>query len=224
MATTERGEAIMAVMNTKSGWGWPARLIHWLSALLILGLLGVGFYMTQILAHETTCDSIVTRTLSNVYGISDCGPLFLRLEMVQTHKSFGFIVFTLVVLRLVWRAVNPTPSLDHMPGVMRALAHGGHIALYICIVAMPLTGWLMASSSPFNDEGNYGGQIKNMVFGLFEMPDPYPTGDEDTSDFWGMIHFYTALAMAAILATHIAAALKHHIIDRDGVLMRMVRG
>jgi len=215
----------MALMNTGRAWGWPARLIHWLLAVLILGLLAVGFYMVEVLGEARTCDGAIAQAIAVVYGKTEnCAPDFLRIDMTQTHKSFGFIVFWLVVLRLLWRAVNRTPALPaHMSRVERALARGGHLALYVGIVVMPLSGWLMATSSELNDPGGYV-YVANEVFGLFPMPDLYPKGDRDVSEFWGAVHFYTGLALAALILIHIAAALKHALIDRDGVLRRMVRG
>ena len=195
----------MALRNTSESWGWLARLLHWAMALMILFLLGVGFYMVEVLGEDS--DSLMQ-----------------RYELTQVQKSWGFTVFALACLRVIWRFVNPTPALpDNMGSLERTLAHGGHIALYLCMFAMPLTGWLLASSSPFNDADAYF-QIKNMVFGLFELPDPYPKGDEATTKFWSRIHFYVGLALTFVLAGHALAALKHHFVNRDDVLRRMTRG
>ena len=67
-------------------------------------------------------------------------------------------------------------------------------------------------------------QIRNMVFGLFEMPDPYPAGSHQISDWWMQIHLWLALTLLVVLALHVAAALKHALINRDGVFGRMVSG
>jgi len=67
-------------------------------------------------------------------------------------------------------------------------------------------------------------QIKNMVFGLFEMPDPFPTGSESLSSAFGAIHGASASLLMLILAVHTVAALKHHFIDRDRILTRMTKG
>ena len=195
----------MALGNTSESWGWLARLLHWAMALMILFLLGVGFYMVEVLGDSSD-------------------NLMQRYELTQLHKSWGFTVFALACVRVIWRFVNPTPSLpSDMGGLERVLAHGGHLALYLCMFAMPLTGWLLASASPYNDPDAYF-QIKNMVFGLFELPDPYPKGSEDTTAFWARIHFYTALALTLVLLGHALAALKHHFVNRDTVLRRMIRG
>ncbi|MFK7943827.1 MAG: cytochrome b [Paracoccaceae bacterium] len=194
----------MALRNSTDAWGWPARLLHWSMALLILGLVCVGLYMVEFLGDDS--DSLMQ-----------------RFELTQTHKSFGFVAFVLALVRIVWRWMNPTPELPDMSRLNKALAHGGHLALYICMIALPISGWLMASASPYNDPDAYF-VVKNMVFGLFELPDPYPKGDEALTKLLGQIHFYIAMALVAILTGHIAAALKHHFVDQDSVLRRMLRG
>lgn len=79
----------------------------------------------------------------------------------------------------------------------------------------------MASASPFNDPDAYI-YIPNMVFDLFEMPDPISPGDPALTKTLGKIHLYAGYALAALLLVHIAAALKHHFILRDSVLTRML--
>ena len=193
----------MALRNTADTWGWPARLVHWVMAVLIIGMLAFGFYLT--------------------FGFNPGDPG--KLDLVQQHKSFGFVVFALACLRLIWRAVNRAPSVpEGVPGFERAAAHGAHFALYVLMFALPISGWLMASASLFNDPGAYPMQIKNMVFGLFELPDPIDPGSESLEQLFRDIHFYCGLAMVLILGGHVAGALKHHFIARDNTLTRMISG
>jgi len=196
----------MSLWNTREGWGWPARLLHWSIAAIILFQLGVGFYMVN--AIEMTVDGIAART-----------------GLTQTHKSWGFVVFVLALVRVGWRLANrrPEPPAGATP-LENLLAEGAHLALYALMFALPLSGWLMASSSPLNDAGGYMPQIRNMVFGLFEMPDPYPKGDKALSETFGAVHAYAAFGLAVLLAVHVLAALKHQVVDRDRVLMRMLLG
>lgn len=196
----------MPVMNTRESWGWPARLLHWVIAAIILFQLAVGFYMVNMI--EMSVDGIAERT-----------------ALTQTHKSWGFVVFVLALARIAWRALNRRPALpDGMSAIERALSEGAHLALYILMIALPVTGWLMASASPLNDAGGYMPQIRNMVFGLFELPDPFPKGDKALTETLGAIHAYAALGLAVLLVIHAGAALKHHLLDRDRVLMRMILG
>ncbi|MEM7499281.1 MAG: cytochrome b [Pseudomonadota bacterium] len=190
----------MTALNTRTSWGWVQRAIHWVAAAVILFQLGMGYYMTTFLGDLE------------------------RFSEIQTHKSWGFVAFVLVVLRFAWRMVNPTPAEPDMPNWQRIASRGSHIALYGLMVVLPVTGWLMSSASPLNDPDAYPFQVKNMVFGLFEMPDPYPTGDKALSEMLGTIHEFAAWGIAALLLIHVAAALKHQFVDRDGLLTRMISG
>ncbi|MEM7522872.1 MAG: cytochrome b [Pseudomonadota bacterium] len=192
----------MALKNTETSWGWAARALHWIIGGLMIFMLGLGFYMTEIVTD-----------------------IFAKFPLIQLHKSWGFVVFVLAGLRLFWRAVNPTPALPaSMTGWEKLFAHGGHIALYLLMFALPLSGWLMSSASPLNDVDAYPAQIKNMVFGVFEMPDPIQPSNEALLELFKSIHFYCALAMAALLVGHAGAALKHHFVDKDNTLTRMITG
>ncbi len=209
----------MSIRNTAEGWGWLARAFHWAIAVAILFQLAVGFYMVNVIGDD----------------------LIQRFQLTQTHKSWGFVVFALGLARIVWRAVNPTPEPPSMPAWQQAASRASHMALYALMIAIPLTGWLMASASPYNDPDAYV-QIRNIVttgylFGpatiealgipdvtLLEMPDPYPQGSEALTEQLARFHGGFALALAAILAVHVAAAVKHQFVDRDGLLRRMVVG
>ena len=192
----------MALKNTTDGWGWLARLLHWSIALLILGLLGVGFYMSNI-----------EKDLIKIYNLT------------QTHKSFGFVVFVLAVIRVIWRFANrQTPKMPStMPRWQVVASEASHWALYILMFALPLSGWLMASASPLNDDGGFI-TIKNMVFGLFEMPDPIAPGNQNLTERFHQLHIFCALALCGVLIIHTAAALKHHLFEKDRIFMRMIVG
>jgi cytochrome b561 len=187
----------MSLRNTSESWGWLARLLHWSIAGLIIFMLGLGVYMTRI---ETNTTEIIA--------------------WVQVHKSWGFTVFILALVRITWRAVNPAPALPaNMSGIERMLAKGGHYLLYLLMLAIPISGWLNVSASPFQDFG-----IPNKVFGWFDMPDPFVPGDKDISAFFSDVHFVCIIALTVVLVGHIGAALKHHFIGRDNVLRRMIIG
>ena len=187
----------MGVRNTDQGWGWLARLLHWVIGGIMIFMLGLGYYMTDI------------------------DDIFVQFPLFQTHKSWGFTVFVLALVRVAWRLANTAPPLpDGMKPWERLAAHGGHIALYVLMFALPLSGWLMSSASELQDL--YG--IKNMVFGLFEMPDPFQPGDGDLEDIFREVHHACAFLLGVLLIAHVGAALKHHFVQRDNVLMRMIRG
>ena len=189
----------MGFRNTGTSWGWPTKLLHWGMAVLIFGLLAVGTYMTRL-----------------ELGLE-------RFELTQTHKSFGFVVFILACIRLLWRwfgAAGPaTPEASSRWETV--LARVAHVGIYALMFILPLSGWLMSSASPFNDPDAYI-YIPNMVFGLFEMPDPISPGDPELVKLMGQVHLYAGYALALLLLLHVAAALKHHFILRDSVLTRML--
>ena len=193
------------MFNSTSSWGWPTRIIHWVSAGAILFMLGLGFYMVEVLPSDGGSDSLIR-----------------KIPYYQLHKSWGFVVFALAVLRVVWRALNRRrPGLPAgMPGWERAAAHGAHIALYVLIFALPVSGWLMVSASTLQDMG----MVKNMVFGVFHLPDPFTPGDRGIEELCKSIHFYLTIALALVLAAHVGGALKHHFVARDDVLRRMTTG
>lgn len=188
----------LSLNNTVDAWGWPARLLHWAMAAVILFMLGLGIYMADF----------VTDT-------------YAQFDLIQIHKSWGFVAFVLALIRVVWRATHkPAPALPQTPHLQHLAAEGAHLALYVLMFLMPLSGWLMASASPLQD--SYG--IKNMVFGLFAMPDPFQPGSSALEGVFSTIHGLGGWAMIAILAIHAAAALYHHFVVKDATLRRMTSG
>lgn len=186
------------IRNTQKTWGAPARLLHWAMAGVILFLLGLGFWMSWIVTD-----------------------LLEQFRLVQIHKSWGFVAFSLGIIRILWRLINPTPSLpDQMPAHERLLAHAGHFALYALIIIMPVSGWLMSSASTLQD--SFG--VKNMVFGQFEMYDPFVPGSASLAEIFAQVHFLSALMLVVILVGHAGAALMHHVVKKDDILMRMTFG
>lgn len=193
----------MNLKNTRARWGWPAKALHWVMAVLIIALAVVGTYMANFLDD-----------------------MILQIELTQIHKSFGFVVFALAILRVLWRwasPVTPAPPAGR-PAWERAAVHGAHGALYLLMFAIPVSGWLMSSASPLNDPDAYPAPLKNMVFGLFELPDPFRPGSEALTETFHTIHWVSVYILAAILVVHVGAALKHHYVDRDTVLRRMLPG
>jgi cytochrome b561 len=128
------------------------------------------------------------------------------------HKSFGITVLMLAVIRLVWRWMNPVPDLGaETKPWERVLARISHVLLYALIFAMPLSGWLMSSARSFPVSW----------FGVLQLPDlvgPNPQLYERLHALHGQL--FAALVLVAAL--HIAGALKHHFIDRNNVLRRML--
>lgn len=145
--------------------------------------------------------------------IADDLPLGLKkLAMLARHKSVGITILGLAVLRLIWRRLNPTPALP--PGLKpyeRVLAHFTHGALYVLLFAMPLSGWMMSSARGFPVSW----------FGWVQLPDLVPK-NRRLYDALVDTHEALALVLAAVVALHVAAALKHHYFLKDDVLRRML--
>ena len=116
-------------MNTEvTRYSRVAIVLHWLTALLIIGMLAVGKYMVSLAEDDS-----------------------LRFALTQWHKSFGLTILALTLLRIVWRFTHKKPALPaSMRGWERFAAHSSHILFYLLIIFLPLSGWLMVSASPLN--------------------------------------------------------------------------
>ncbi len=148
----------------------------------------------------------------------------LQFDLTQQHKSFGFVVFTLALIRIIWRWLSPAVPIEpeNQRPWEKTASHITHYGLYALMFVMPLSGWMMSSASALNDPGAYPVQVKNMVFGIFEMPDPVYPANETLEKLSHTIHAYSSYLLAILLILHIAGALKHHFVLRDSVLRRMV--
>lgn len=139
-------------------------------------------------------------------------PLFQRLRTVSLHKSIGVTIFLFVLVRLVWRWTHSAPTLpDSMPAWERHAAITAHWLLYTLMVAVPVSGWLMS--------GALG--VATVPFGLARLPDLVERNRE-LGETLKIVHFVLNKSLLALIVLHVAAALKHFFIDRDGVLQRML--
>lgn len=135
------------------------------------------------------------------------GPV--KIKLFGLHKEFGMLILMLVTLRIIWRLQNQTPRLS-IPRWQKWAAHGTHFILYTLMIAMPITGWLVTSAAGF--------QVS--FFGMFLVPNLIPA-DEAQMKLFAEIHEWLAYGLIAVLCLHVAAALKHHFIDKDNILIRM---
>ena len=134
-------------------------------------------------------------------------------EFVQIHKSVGLGILVLTLGRIGWRMANPAiPLPDAMPGWQRLLARATHVLFYVFLIAMPLAGWAASSAA--------GREI--IWFGLFEWPALPIGGGRDTAGDLMDLHELAAKGLYVLLALHVGGALKHHFVDRDNVLHRMI--
>lgn len=179
----------MDLKNTTETYGAVARWIHWATAFIVIGLLALGLYMA---------DLDFSTTKLTLYGL---------------HKSFGTLVLFIVAFRILWRAANPKPH--HLPTHSKmevALARFIHVCLYLALIGMPLSGWVMTSAADF----------PHTFFNLFSMPDIIPGKNEALLKLMRETHELCAYALIGAIALHFAGAVKHHVIDRDNTLRRML--
>jgi cytochrome b561 len=181
----------MTIENPQPNWRYTrtARWLHWTLAALIITLLALGWYMMTV-EHEPGADSLF-----------------------NLHKSLGLAVLVLVALRIVWRFGHPVAPLpDYVPAWQKKLATVTEWALYLCMAAMPLTGYLGASHQ----------KRAPMFFGL---PTPVWTRpNHDVAEQFFGIHSLIAWPLVALIVLHVAGALKHVLIDKDKVFTRMSFG
>ena len=130
------------------------------------------------------------------------------------HKSIGVTIAILVLIRLWWRARNPPPPLpDSLPAWQVQASKISHALLYLCLIVMPLSGF---AASQFTKYGI-------TYFWLFKIP-PLGWEDREIYGFLQGIHGVTATLLIALVVLHILAALKHLLVNRDGVFQRMLPG
>lgn len=163
-----------------------ARALHWIIAVLVIGNIAGG------LLHEAVEDTI---------------------NLIPLHKSAGMTVLALTLVRIAWRFTWRAPP--HPAGTSRAeavAARAVHLVLYGLMLAMPLSGWIMASA----------GKYPLTWFGLFDLPKLAVTRTDPAYLVGREAHELLGWLFAALAVLHIAAALRHHFILRDRVLERML--
>jgi cytochrome b561 len=133
-----------------------------------------------------------------------------RLKLYNWHKWAGITILTLSALRLLWRLTHRPPADLAMPAWQQRAAHITHKLLYLLFFVVPLVGWAYSSAAGF----------PIVVFGVLPLPDFVPV-DKALAEAIKPFHGILAKTMAALVLVHVAGALKHQFIDRDGLLSRM---
>ena len=165
----------------------PAVVLHWLMALLIFVTFPLGLYMVEL---QLSPD---------------------KLKLYSYHKWIGITVLTLVAIRVVWRLTHTPPPLpDSVAGWQRRASAIVHGLLYLLMIAIPLSGWLMSSAKGF----------QTVWFGVLPLPDLIGK-DKALGDLLAEVHAALNFTMLALVILHVGAALKHHFIERQPYLQRM---
>jgi len=134
-----------------------------------------------------------------------------KLQWYLVHKSIGLTVLFLSSLRLGWRAVRPPPPPVAMPRWQRRAASASHALLYVLLFAIPLSGWLYSSAT--------GVQV--VYLGVLPLPDLVPK-DRALGDALRLVHVSLNALLFVVFCLHVAAAIKHHVVDRDAALVRIL--
>jgi len=174
-------------MELASRYTRVAVVLHWVIAIVVLLQVPLGWWMQEIPKQPP-------------------GP---RAEMFNLHKSIGLTVLALMIVRLAWRIGHKPPVLPPMPRWQAVAAKCTHSALYVLVVAMPLTGYLGSVYSGF--------PVK--FFGM-TLP-AWGVKNPQLKEWMGVAHLYLSWALLAAFALHILGVIKHAVIDRDGIITRM---
>lgn len=130
----------------------------------------------------------------------------------QLHKSLGMVLLLLTLARIAWRLLIPRPApLSSHSRLEKQLAHSVHVLLYVLLLTIMFSGYLISTADGRGIE----------VFDWFEVPALFP-GFDKQEDIAGEIHFWLAMSLLLVILFHGAAAIKHHFIDRDNTLKRIV--
>ncbi|WP_295541071.1 cytochrome b/b6 domain-containing protein [uncultured Thiohalocapsa sp.] len=180
-------------MASASRYTFTQRLLHWLIALLVFGLLAVGFTLWS-LGYQGVVDTFGQEMTNQLY---------------KYHKTFGILLLLLMVLRVVLRRMTPPPAYaPPLSGPVKAVAGGTHLLLYVLLLGMPIGGWLATAAGGFPVQ-------------FFDWNLPGFIGkNEALSEQLFMLHGYAGLAIAALLVLHIGAGIRHWR-RKDGIMRRI---
>jgi cytochrome b561 len=176
------------IRNSSAAWGWPAIALHWLGAALIIVLLAHGWWMTHLAARPD------------------------RLANYSLHAALGYDFLALLILRLLWRWINPVPALEGQAWE-RYVAKAAHITLYLLMFASALTGWALA--------GTFRDPLTRDLLGI-ALPAIYRSQDRAMHELFEDSHKIIAYLLAALIVVHVLGALRHHLIKHNEVLTRML--
>ncbi len=180
----------MSAKNTSHSFGYVAKSFHWIVAVLIIAMLCLGYLLEDFPASSGAA----------AYNV---------------HKCIGIIILALVVLRLVWRWMNIQPGYSsRLPACYKLFVKLAHYVIYMAMVLMPLSGWLMSTAA---------GRAPDF-FGWFYFPMPGIALNTHLAGVMYQVHNTLAVVLIVLISLHILAGLFHHVMLRDNVLKRMLPG
>lgn len=176
------------INNSDQHYGVVSMCFHWIMALIIFCVLGLGLYVEDLPLSPQ------------------------KLQYIGWHKALGIMVLVLVALRLGWKITQIRPALSPALGKYMILAANmGHMALYGCMISLPISGWCMSSAAGFPVS----------VFGWFTLP-ALMEPNKQMRHVLADVHEALAYGLIVLIILHVLAALMHHYIHKDTVLRRML--
>lgn len=182
--------------NTENTYGSLQRAFHWIMAVMIIGMIGVGVYIHG-LDPENAAEAPIKQSLGAL------------------HKATGMVLLLLVALRTAWVFSGPRPGLpDSVPRWQRIVAKSLHHTFYLLMFAIPISGYVMSSHvlKPVS------------IYGLFEIPPLFAEKNIESAKAVFEVHETLAMVLLILIVAHVLIALKHHFVDKDNILRRMLKG
>jgi len=186
----------IVIKNDQENYGLISKLLHWLIALATFGLFGLGLWMTDLGYYDEWYQ-----------------------KAPKLHEGIGVFLFIFLIIRIVWRWISPLPEpVSTLKKWERTGSHFAHSLLNLLLLVITISGYLIitAKGEPVH------------VFDLFIVPATnlndifYLEGLANQEDLAGEIHYYVAWGLIVLAGIHALAAFKHHFIDKDRTLDRML--
>ena len=195
--------------HSTTGYSKTAKILHWLIAIGIFGMFALGWFMSD-LPKEAPKQIAYDLFNLGVYTWNLTEEISPRTFYFNLHKSIGVTIFALILIRILWRTTHRPPALlSSYKAWERKLASGAHHLLYLLMVALPISGIIMATYS------KYG--IK-----WFGVPFIKGLDNNPMRELFEEVHEIIGLIILLVIIVHIIGALKHKFIDKDDTLKRML--
>jgi superoxide oxidase len=177
----------MTIRNTAQGWGGVQQTLHWLIVVLAIGQLAVGFVFADMQNSDP-----------------------MRPFLVRVHTSMGLTILAVILIRFLWRLVNPVPPLpDTLSSWEKTLARTNHYLLYLLLIGMPIVGYLLVNASGHS-----------VPFYTINLP-PVIAPNKAVAGILAPAHGAAAIALIVLVSLHALGALRHELLLKDNTLRRM---
>lgn len=178
----------LSIKNSSNHYCLAAISLHWLMALIIIGMYPLGLYIDSLGYYDAAYKTVP-----------------------HWHKSIGMMLLALLVVRLLWRLVSPQPKSIAQSAMLNLASKIAHVSIYVLIFVALVSGYMISTAD--------GRAIA--VFNWFEIP-ALPAVIDEQEDVAGLIHYWITTSLIILAGVHALAALKHHFINRDQTLLRML--